>query len=105
MIKRQLVCIALLAAAAGLAWGEEAAKTDPESGKSCVSFLAAERTQTGLVLMHYRNICGSPFQIQIKTEKVTRKGTIKAGTPKKPSKTAITCKSADECDRSEWTYE
>jgi hypothetical protein len=105
MIKRPLVGIALLAAAVGLAMGEEAGKTDPDSGKSCVSLLAAERTQTGLMLMHYRNICDSEFGIQIKTEKVTRKGTIKAGTAKKPGKAIITCKSSDECDRSEWKYE
>jgi hypothetical protein len=109
MIKRQLIAIALLATLGSLALakeaGKEAGKTDPESGKSCVTFLAAERTTNGLVKMYYRNICATPFEIQIMTEDATRTGTIKAGTPKKPAKTSIICKSADECDRSDWKYE
>lgn len=105
MIKRQLLAIGLLAAAATLVQGaEEAGKTDPESGKQCVAYFSSEQTDLGRVRMHFRNICDSPFQIQIMSEKV-RKGTIEAGTSKKPGKGHVTCRSDDECETAKWTYE
>lgn len=105
MIKRQLITVALLAVTAGLANAAEAGKTDPASGKRCVSLLSAERMEGGLVRMNYRNICDTQFAIQIMADGATRKGSIKAGASKKPSSAYILCKSSDECDKAEWKYE
>ncbi len=105
MIERQLITVALWAVTAGLAQGADTGKTDPESGKRCVSLLSAERVDGGLMRMNYRNICDSPFQIEIMARNVKRTGSIKAGTPKKPSTGYILCKSADECDVASWKYE
>jgi len=103
--KRLLIAIGVLAAATTLAHGEEAARTDPESGKSCVTFLSAGRTDTGMVHMNFRNICNRAFEIRILTGDKPRKGNIKAGTPKKPSSSHVTCRSEDRCDAVEWEFE
>ena len=105
MIKKQLIAIGLLVAATTLAHAEEAGKTDPESGKNCVSYFSAEPVDPGLVRMHFRNICDTPFQIAITAGEKTRKGSIKAGAPKKPAKAYVTCRSDDKCETAEWKYE
>jgi hypothetical protein len=102
--KGQLIAIGLLAASATLATAEESSKTDPGSGKSCVEYIAAESTNVGLVRMHYRNICATPFDIRIMAEK-PRKASIKAGTPEKPAKAYVTCRSDDHCETAEWKIE
>jgi hypothetical protein len=110
VIKRKLLAIGLLAAMGTLVHAEEAdqagmaGKTDPESGKSCVAFFSSESIDLGRVRMHFRNICDSPFQIQIMTEKL-RKGTIEAGTTRKPGKGYVTCRADDQCETAKWTYE
>jgi hypothetical protein len=104
LIKRPLIAIGLLAATTTIAGAEETGKTDPETGKSCVSFLSSEPTDLGLLRMHFRNTCDSPFEIQIIGEK-TRKGSIPAGTAKKPAKAVVTCRSGDGCETAKWKYE
>lgn len=103
MIKK-IGAIALLIATTGVVHASEAPMTDPASGKDCVSYFSSERTNTGLMVMNYRNICGQPFEIRITTEEKTRRGTIKAGSPDKPAKGTVTCRSEDECETSEWKF-
>jgi hypothetical protein len=98
--------MAAVATAGGLAQAEEAAgPTHPESGKSCVAYFSAERTDTGRVRMHFRNICNQPFQIRIPVGEKARKGSIEAGTPDKPAKAYVTCRSDDGCETADWTFE
>lgn len=105
MINKQITAIALLVAAAGLAHAQDAPKTDPGSGKNCVSFFSSESPTPGLIRMNFRNICDSQFQIEIMAAEKTRKGTINAGTPEKPAKAYVTCRSDDGCEAAEWKYE
>lgn len=104
MIKT-IATIALLAGTTGVALSADASKSDPTSGKSCVSLLSYERTTTGLLLMHYRNTCSSPFEIRITTAEKTRRGTIEAGTPDKPAKGTVTCRSSDACESADWEFD
>jgi hypothetical protein len=101
----QTLAIGLLAAAASLAHAGEAAKTEPKTGKNCVTFMSTELTATGLVRMNYRNICASPFEIQIQAGENVRKKGIEAGSPEKPTRGYVTCKSDDRCEVAKWDYE
>ena len=101
----QIIAMALLATAATLAHASEAAKKDPVTGKNCVIFMSSEGTNTGMVRMNYRNTCGSPFQIRVQSRERTREGAIEAGSPDKPSRAQITCKSDEGCEVAKWRYE
>ena len=103
MIKR-ITAIMLLAATTAAAHAAEAPKTDPASGKACVSFFSSEPTTASLVVMNYRNICDSSFEIRITTKEKVRRGTIKAGTPDKPAKGTVTCRSDDRCETADWEF-
>jgi hypothetical protein len=104
-MRKQILAIALLAATAVLAHAGEAAKKDPKTGKSCVTFMSSEGTNTGMVRLNYRNICPSAFQISIQSSEARREGAIEAGSPEKPSKTYITCKSDERCEVAKWGYQ
>jgi hypothetical protein len=101
---KKIAAITLLGVATGLAQAQDAPMTDPASGKSCVSFFSSEQADLGLVVMHYRNICNSSFEIRISGAK-TRRGTIKAGAPDKPSKGTVTCRADDKCETADWKFE
>lgn len=101
----QTLAIALLAATASIAHAGEATKTEPKTGKNCVTFMSSELTQTGLVRMNYRNICASPFQIRIQAGDAIRKKSIEPGSPEKPTRGYVTCRSDDRCEVAKWEYE
>ena len=107
LIKHTLV-IGMLATAAVFAaapaQAQEGAK-DAKSGKNCVIFMSSELTPQGQVRMNYRNICPNAFQIQIDAGENIRKKSIEAGSPEKPSKGYVTCKSDDRCEVAKWKYE
>jgi hypothetical protein len=105
MFKRQFVAIALLGAVATFAHGSDAAKTDPKTGKSCVTFMSAEPVDNALLRMHFRNTCDSPFEIRIPAGQNTRKKSIEAGSSEKPTKAFVTCRSSDGCETAKWIYE
>jgi hypothetical protein len=101
-----MAALAVVAATGDPAQAEEAAgATDPESGKSCVAWFSSEHTDTGLVRMHFRNICSQPFEIRIPVGEKTRKGRIEAGTPEKPAKAHVICRSDDGCETADWKFE
>ena len=104
MIKK-IAATTLLAVATAVAHAANGPMTDPASGKACVSFFSSQPTTPGLLVMNYRNICASPFEIHIKTGERTRRGTIKAGTPEKPAKGTVTCRADDQCETAEWEFE
>jgi hypothetical protein len=105
MFIKQTLATGLLAAAAVLAQAGEAAKTEPKTGKNCVTLMSSELTATGLVRMNYRNICASPFEIRINAGDVIRKRGIDSGSPEKPTRGYVTCKSDDRCEVAKWEYE
>jgi hypothetical protein len=100
--------IGLLTTAAVLAvtsaYAQEGTK-DPKSGKSCVTFMSSELTPQGQVRMNYRNTCANAFQIQVHAGENIRKKSIEAGSPEKPSKAYVTCKSDDRCEVAKWKFE
>jgi hypothetical protein len=98
----------LLATAAVLAvttaYAQEGAK-DPKTGKGCVTFMSSEMTPQGQVRMNYRNTCANAFQIQVQAGENIRNKSIEAGSPEKPSKAYVTCKSDDRCEVAKWKFE
>ena len=104
MIK-DITAAMLLAATTAVAHAVEAPMTDPASGKACVSYFSSEPPTAGLVVMNYRNICSSPFEIRITTGEKVRRGNIKAGTPDKPAKGTVTCRSDDRCETADWEFD
>lgn len=108
-MKKIISTLALLGAIAGNSHatmaGEAAGPTDPASGKPCVAYIASEATNTGLVRMHFRNTCSQAFQIRIPVGEKVRKGRIEAGTPAKPAKAQVTCRSDDVCETADWEFE
>lgn len=108
MFAKRNFAIVLLATAAGVAstsaYSQEGAK-DPKSGKSCVTFMSSEMTPQGQVRMNYRNTCANAFQIQVQAGENIRKKSIEAGSPEKPSKAYVTCKSDDRCEVAKWKFE
>jgi hypothetical protein len=109
MFTRPISAMGLLAMAAILgnapSHAEEAAKTEPKTGKNCVTFISSEWTNTGMLRMNFRNICASPFQIRIPVGESTREKAIEPGSPEKPSKAYINCKSDDRCEVAKWGYQ
>ncbi len=105
---KHTLAMGLLATAAILAQSPahaaDDAKKDPKTGKSCVAFMSYETTSVGQVRMNFRNICASPFQIRVEaTGRVREKG-IEPGSPEKPSKAFVTCKSDDRCEAAKWQF-
>lgn len=106
MLKKQVLAIVLLAASTTVTHAaDDAAKKDPKTGKSCVSFFSSEPGDNGLLRMHFRNTCSTPFQIRIPVGENTRKKAIEAGSPETPAKAFVTCKSEDRCETAKWLYE
>jgi hypothetical protein len=105
MLKRSLITIALFGATISLAHAEDAGRKDPKTGKNCVTQLSSETTDTGLLRMYFRNTCDSKFQVQIMASTRTRAGSIDPGTPEKPSKGYVTCKTDDQCEVAKWKYD
>jgi hypothetical protein len=102
---RQFIAIALLAAAAVVAHAEDASKKDPKTGKNCVTFLSFEAPDDrGRVKVNFRNTCASSFQIQMQVDGKVRENRIEAGSPEKPSRAFITCKSDERCEAAKWDY-
>jgi hypothetical protein len=83
----------------------DSAKKDPQTGKNCVRFIAAETTNVGQTRMIYRNTCSNAFEIRIQAGKKVRQGSIEAGSAEKPSTAYITCRPDDRCDSAKWVYE
>jgi hypothetical protein len=108
MFSKRYFAIGLVTAAAVLAQATahaaDAAK-DPKSGKACVTFMSSEYTTTGRVQMNYRNTCATAFEIKLQTGDSVKKKGIEAGTPEKPSKATLLCKSEDRCEVAKWVYE
>ncbi len=106
MFKKQIIAMALLGATTTFAHAQDAA-TDPQSGKKCVTFMASELTPTGQMRMQFRNICASPFQVQVQVPvgSRTRTTNIEAGTADKPSKAYVNCKPDERCEAAKWSYE
>lgn len=108
MLVKHRFAVGMLATAAVLAvttaYAQDGAK-DPKSGKSCVTFMSSEMTPQGQVRMNYRNTCANAFQIQVQAGENIRKKSIEAGSPEKPSKAFVTCKSDDRCEVAKWKYE
>jgi hypothetical protein len=102
---KKILAIALLAATTALAHADDTGKKDPKTGKACVAFMSSELSQQGLVRMNFRNICDSPFTIQIQATGATRQKAIEAGTPEKPAKAYVSCRPGDNCESSKWQYE
>ena len=103
MINRSIVAV-LSVFGITLSHAQDAAKTNPETGKNCVTLLSSEITAAGLVRVYFRNTCGSPFQIQIEANQRTREAAITAGTTKAPSKAYVTCRAQDGCEGAKWKY-
>lgn len=104
MFIKQILAIGLLAAVAATAHTQEA-KKDPKTGKSCVIFVSSEVTNAGRQLMHFRNVCTSPFQIRIQLDGKVREKAIEPGSPEKPSRATVTCTVDDGCSTARWRYE
>lgn len=104
MLKKSLLAIALLGATANLVHAQDAVRKDPKTGKSCVTLLSSELTNTGLMRLNFRNTCDSPFRVEVNTVERTRAGTIEAGTPEKPAKASVTCKTDERCEGAKWTF-
>jgi hypothetical protein len=102
---KKILALALLAATTTLVHAEDTGKKDPKTGKACVAFISSELSDQGLVRMNFRNTCDSPFKIQIQATGATRQKSIEAGTPDKPAKAYVTCKSGDRCESAKWQYE
>jgi hypothetical protein len=102
--QRRTLAIVLLAATAAIAQAQEAAKTEPKTGKSCVAFMSYETTAIGQVRMNFRNICATPFQIRVEATGKTREKGIEPGSPDKPSKAFVTCKQDDRCEAAKWQF-
>lgn len=81
------------------------AKRHPQTGKKCVTFIAADQTNVGQTRMIFRNICDSAFEIRIQAGKNPRQKSIEAGSPEKPSTAYITCQGGDRCETAKWVYE
>jgi hypothetical protein len=94
----------LLAAVTVVAHAEDAPKTEPKTGKNCVTFMSFETTDIGQVRMNFRNICSSPFQIRIEAAARIREKGIEPGSPEKPSRAYVTCKADDRCEVAKWQY-
>jgi hypothetical protein len=102
---RLILTIAMLAAAVVVAHAEEPAKTDPKTGKKCVALWGMDPADNaGKQRLIFRNICGSPFQVQIMGIGKMREGRVEPGTPEKPSKLSIECKLEERCDTAKWQY-
>lgn len=101
---RQTIAIALLAAVTALAQAQDAAKKDPKSGKSCVTYMSSELTATGQTKVNFRNVCASAFEIQLQAGDKVRKKGIEAGSPEKPAKISITCKPEERCETAKWEF-
>jgi hypothetical protein len=108
MLVKHTFAIGMLATSAVFALSpahaQEGAK-DPKSGKSCVTYMSSELTAQGQVRMNYRNTCANAFQIQIQAGDNIRKKSIEAGSPEKPSRAYVTCKSDDRCEVAKWKFE
>ncbi|HTQ37133.1 MAG TPA: hypothetical protein VMH77_08860 [Steroidobacteraceae bacterium] len=104
MHRKQMLAIALLAAAATSAYAGDTGKKDPQTGKSCVTYFSSAAAGPGAVHMNFRNICNSPFQISVMGEDKTRLGNIGPGSPASPAQAYVTCSVTDECDGAKWQY-
>ena len=105
MLSKQIAILAALALTAGLVHAEDTAKTDPKTGKACVTYMSSESTQAGLVQVNFRNTCDSPFRIQIMGAQRTRAGSIESGTPGSPAKGQVICRPDDRCETAKWQYQ
>src|SRR5262245_53994736 len=104
MFKKSFIAIALLGAAATAVHADDAVQKDPKTGKSCVTMVSSELTNTGMTRVNFRNTCGSPFRVEIDATERTRTGSIEAGTAEKPSKAFVTCKADDRCETAKWKF-
>jgi hypothetical protein len=105
MIKRLILASALLACVATLSHAADTARKEPKTGKNCVIYFSSEQTTTGLLRMNFRNICDTPFKIEIMADQHTRQNSIEPGTPDKPTLGYVTCRQDDRCETAKWQYE
>ena len=103
----RIIAIALLTTASGaFAQNSSTSQKEPTTGKSCVTYMSSEYTQTGLMQVNFHNICGQSFEITVQLpESRTKSKAIEAGTVKSPARASITCKQEDHCDTAKWQYE
>ncbi len=102
--KRQALATILLATAAVLAHAQEDAKKEPKTGTNYVPFLSSAMPARGQVRMIFRNICASAFQIRVEARGNIRESGIEAGSPEKPSRAFVLCKTDERCEVAKWQY-
>lgn len=101
----QALAAAMLASVAALVCAGEVEVKEPQTGRKCVSLYAFDEMDAGRMRVTFHNICASQFLIRVQALSGVREKAIEPGTPEKPSKTSIICKSGDRCGIGKWQYE